>query len=288
MSAAERPAVFAGQFYPANPGRCRAAIDEMLPETPPPASLCAIVPHAGWVYSGPTAALSWASIAASEPDTVVIFGAAHGPDRNAGSLYARGRWQTPLGPIEVDEGLAGRFLTVEGVAQSPEAHGREHSIEVQLPILKRLLPRAKVVPINVPPGRRSAAVGASCARVAQQAGGRVAFVGSTDLTHYGPAFGFEPEGHGSAGVRWAKEVNDRRVIALIAALDADAIVREARDHRNACGGGAVAATVAAARTLGATVYHELQHTCSAETAQAGGLDMSNSVGYEAGVFLAGG
>jgi AmmeMemoRadiSam system protein B len=260
-------------------------LDDLLREASAPAALGAIVPHAGWVYSGSTAALGLGGIAAANPETVVLFGAVHGPDVNAASLYPRGTWHTPLGGLQVDEDLAGRFATCLHVIEAPHAHRYEHSIEVQLPILKRLLPEVRIVPISVRPGPDSAEVGRFCARQAADSGQRVAFVGSTDLTHYGPAFGFEPHGRGREGIRWAKEINDRRLVALIQAMDAEGVVPEAEMNRNACGPGAVAATVAAMREVSAVRYVELRHTCSAEVELPDDRDPYNSVGYEAGVFL---
>jgi hypothetical protein len=87
-------------------------------------------------------------------------------------------------------------------------------------------------------------------------------------------------------VRWAKEVNDRRFVDLIKALDAEAVVPEAATNHNACGAGAVAAVIAAAREFGAGGYTELEHRTSAEREAGEGGRPVNSVGYEAGVFTA--
>jgi hypothetical protein len=260
-------------------------LDDLLREASVPAALGAIVPHAGWVYSGSTAALGLAGIGGAKPEAVVFFGAVHGPDVNAASLYARGTWHTPLGGLEIDEDLADRFATAPLVTKDSQAHRYEHSIEVQLPILKRLLPEVEIVPISVRPGPEAVEIGRSCAQHVLASGRRVAFVGSTDLTHYGPAFGFEPHGRGQEGIRWAKQVNDRRLVGLIQAMDAEGVVPEAEMNHNACGAGAVAATIAAMRELGAVGYAELRHTCSAEVELPGYRDPYNSVGYEAGVFL---
>lgn len=283
--ATERSAVFAGRFYPGQSAACSAAADDLLRDVSAPAGQGAIVPHAGWVYSGATAGLSVAAIAATNPETVVIFGAAHVPTRSPGSLFDSGSWRTPFGALRVDEHLARRFLGSPHVLSAPAVHGHEHSIEVQLPLLQRLLPDVRIVPIMIQPCPEAAEIGRFCATESAAHGRRVAFLGSTDLTHYGPAFGFEPHGRGGPGVRWAKEVNDRRFIRLIEALDADGIVPEAIANRNACGAGAVAAAISALRELGAERYLELRHTCSAEVDGGGYAQAVNSVGYEAGVFL---
>ncbi|MEW6250599.1 MAG: AmmeMemoRadiSam system protein B [Planctomycetota bacterium] len=281
-----RPAAFAGRFYPGSPEACAQMAAECLRGAAAPPAVGAVVPHAGWVYSGAVAAKSLAGIAAFRPDTVVIFGAVHGLDRNRASLWPRGAWQTPLGELEVDEDLARRFAEDAAIVSDLDAHRYEHSIEVQLPLLKRLLPDVRIVPIGVRPGLDAAEIGRVCADKAGDYDRRVAWVGSTDLTHYGPAFGFEPYGRGAAGVRWAKEVNDRRFIALVQQLQAEALVAEAAEHHNACGPGAIAALLAAMRAIRATRYTELEHTCSADVKLGADADRADSVGYEAGVFLA--
>jgi len=244
----------------------------------------AIVPHAGWIYSGSTAALALAALSRAQPETVVIFGAMHTLDPNQASLYAGGFWETPLGSLGVDEELAQHVASLPHVTPDPEAHRNEHSIEVQLPLIQHILGEVKILPINVRPGRLAPEIGRACAKEAAQFGRRVVFVGSTDLTHYGPAFGFEPQGRGEPGIRWAKEVNDRRLVELISALDAESVVQEAAENHSACGAGAVAATISAVQELGADHYTELQHATSADLERAEGGRPVNSVGYEAGVF----
>jgi AmmeMemoRadiSam system protein B len=191
-----------------------------------------------------------------------------------------------MGAIAIDEELADLFIKSDLIVDAPQAHRVEHSLEVQIPLIQRLLPEAKVVPINVQPCPESVEVGKYCATRSRSVERDVAFVGSTDLTHYGPAFGFESHGRGVAGVRWAKEVNDRRFVSLISAMKAEELVPEATSHRNACGPGAIAALVSAMRELGLTEYEELQHTCSAEVKGAIDSREEDSVGYESGVFRA--
>jgi hypothetical protein len=244
----------------------------------------ALVPHAGWVYSGETAALSIRAVAQSRPETVVIFGAVHVHDRNEASLFPNGEWITPLGSLRVDTELADRLRRHPLITVDPAVHRYEHSIEVELPLIQYLIGNALILPLMVAPGSNAPEIGRITANEASELGRRVAFLGSTDLTHYGPAFGFEPEGHGEPGIRWARDVNDRRFIRYVADMEAEAVVPEASAHRNACGSGAVAATIAAAEVFGATGYSELRHTTSADVERRLGGTPVNSVGYEAGVF----
>lgn len=286
MSMVRHPAV-AGRFYPASAQECTRLLDQMIrPVKLERFPLGAIVPHAGWVFSGPTAALGIQAVALAQPETIAIFGAVHTLDLNSASLYAAGSWDTPLGPLQVDENLAERVARHPEITVDPAAHRHEHSIEVQLPLIRRLVGDVQILPISVRPGPAAPDIGRVCAAEVVDSGRRVVFLGSTDLTHYGPAFGYEPHGSGEAGVRWAKEVNDRRFVDLVAALDAEAVVAEAAANHSACGAGAVAATIGAARELGADTYIELEHTTSAEVEAGRGPGAVNSVGYEAGVFVA--
>lgn len=283
--ATTRPPAVAGRFYPGTGDSCRQMAAELFRGASAPRAVGGVVPHAGWIYSGSTAALSIAGIAAAEPETIVIFGAVHGPDSNPASVYATGAWSTPVGELLIDEELARHFTRDRRLVDDPSAHRYEHSIEVQLPLIQQLMPNVRFVPIGVRPGPDAPKVGRLCAAQVVESGRKAAFLASTDLTHYGPAFGFEPHGRGREGIRWAKDVNDRRIIELIRGCNADAIVPEATLNRNACGPGAVAALMGAMLELGVADYQELQHTCSAETGEADDRDPWNSVGYEAGVFV---
>ncbi|HUU97753.1 MAG TPA: AmmeMemoRadiSam system protein B [Phycisphaerae bacterium] len=284
MMASERQPAVAGRFYPGTSAACEHALDELVQGLESRAAIGAIVPHAGWVYSGRTAARGIAGVTDAGPETVVIFGAVHVLDMNDASVFSEGSWATPVGSVAIDEELGRRVAQSDLVIDDPAAHRSEHSIEVEVPIIQRLMGDVAILPVMVRPGPRAAEVGVACAEAARALGRRVVFVGSTDLTHYGPAFGFEPHGQGEEGIRWAKEVNDRRFITLIEALDADGVVPEAAANYNACGAGAVAATIAAARAAGAQVYTELEHITSADRDLAEGIPPLNSVGYEAGIF----
>ena len=243
-----------------------------------------IVPHAGWMYSGKVAGAVFATIAANvRPATVVIFGAVHRHRGRQATLFPAGRWETPLGAVEVDGRLGERLMgSTNLIVEDAYAHEEEHSIEVQIPFIQQLLSEAMILPILVPPTDEAGAVGEAVARVVQTYHVPAVMIGSTDLTHYGPSYGYTPHGTGAEGVRWAKDTNDRHMLDLIAELRPEAIVPESRAHQNACGAGAVAATLAAVRELGAERAILLEHTTSSEVVGASGA--GNSVGYAGIVF----
>ena len=104
-------------------------------------------------------------------------------------------------------------------------------------------------------------------------------IGSTDLTHYGPNYGFSPAGTGKAGVAWVKETNDKRMVDHMIALDSSEILSDALSSYNACCGGAAAAAVASARALGASRGELLVYTTSYDKRPDNSL-----VGYAGVVF----
>jgi len=225
-----------------------------------------IVPHAGWSCSGAVAARVFDEIARRQtPDAVVVFGAIHVPHGSRAAIFDQGAWETPLGLEKIDERLAGRLQGCTGLLDAdPHAHDREHSIEVEVPFLQNLLPDSPIVPIMVPVNEQAAPLGAAVGQTCRNYGADVVFIASTDLTHYGPDYDFTPQGVGAAALEWARTVNDRRYIELILALNENEAVPEALLNRNACGGGAVAATLAAAKACGARRAVLLEHLTSHE------------------------
>ncbi len=283
-----REPIVAGMFYPAEPERCRAELARYLEDArkavPEGRYFAGLVPHAGWSYSGPTAARTFAALAASgTPDTLVILGAVHVWGVTRAAVFPGGTWVTPLGALQVDQALADRIVAEAGglVVEDPHAHTQEHSIEVQLPFVRYLFPQATIVPLMVPPSKDAIDVGAAVARAVRLHGGSAYILGSSDLTHYGPRYGFAPRGMGAGALAWARE-NDRRLLDAVAELRAGGALERALKDRSACGGGAIAALVAAARDLGATRGVILEQTTSHDVHPMGAP--SDFVGYAAVVF----
>jgi len=285
----QREPSVAGMFYPADPVRARAEVARLLQEArqglPRNSFFAGLVPHAGWVYSGGVAAKTFAALAESgKSTTIVLFGAVHSWGVERPSIYARGAWHTPLGSLPVDESLAAEIVR-QGrgqVVDDPRAHSEEHSIEVQLPFIKYLFPEARIVPLAVPPLDEAPRVGEIVAgAIGLRRQPEVFLVGSSDLTHYGPRYGFAPRGTGPAALAWAKE-NDARLLDEVVHLRAEEIVRRAIRDRSACGAGAIAATVAAARALGAKQGIVLEQTTSYDVRPEG--MPSDFVGYASVVF----
>jgi len=283
----ERQPIVAGRFYPASADECKKALENFMQNARPqdPTSYGGIVPHAGWIYSGATAACVYAALqTATQPETVVIVGAVHHWGVDHASVYPDGTWRTPLGAIEIDAELAAILVqdSESQVVSSAKAHANEHAIEVQVPFVQYCLPNAQLLPISVPPNEQAPVIGAAIARAAKKLGRRIVIIASTDLTHYGAPYGFAPAGYGNQALDWTHQ-NDQHFIDLVCSMDANSIMSEASLHRNACGAGAVAAAIGCAQNLGSTGAKLLHYTTSHEVDPIG--EPAVMVGYAAIAFI---
>jgi hypothetical protein len=273
-----RSPIVAGTFYESAPGACRKAVEEMLAAAPDPESLPSrrlggLAPHAGWICSGQIAATTFKALQ-DQPTAQTIV------------LLDRGVWATPLGDLEVDEQLAEQVLQqCHHVRADPAAHANEHSLEVQAPFIQVLWPDAKILPLMAPASPVAANIGSELGAVLAQHDPAPLVIGSTDLTHYGPRYGVTPAGVGPQGIEWARE-NDRRLLELIEDLKDEQVVHETSEHLNACGAGAVAATIAACKALGAEKGIVLKHTNSHEVLKdVYPGESADAVGYASVVFV---
>ena len=281
----------AGSFYEGSPSSCRhhaeKLLDSVVPPEDLPEKLCGgLVPHAGWMYSGKLAAETLKVLDSDRAlETVVLLGSDHTGSAARGEVYDSGVWRTPLGEVKVDDKLASALLSGDDrLRANPRAHDCEHSIEVQIPLIQTLHAEVKIVPITIPPTDEAADIGAVIGRTLARTAPDARVVGSTDLTHHGGHFG-SPGGRGKEGVAWTV-ANDRRLLDLIEQMAAERIVPEVAEHSNACGPGAIAATIAACRELGATRGLCLEYTNSYEVIHAIYPDERDdtTVGYASVVF----
>lgn len=180
-----RAAAVAGSFYPAGAGALRAAVAALLAGAgrAGDAPKALIVPHAGYIYSGPVAAQAYAMLAgaADRIRRVVLLGPAHRVYLHGLALPSAQRFDTPLGPVPLDLDAIQRIAALPQVGVMDEAHAEEHSLEVQLPFLQQLLPDFSLVPLVV-----GDATPREVAEVLAQlwGGPETLIVISTDLSHY--------------------------------------------------------------------------------------------------------
>ena len=214
----------------------------------------------------------------------MVFGADHWLEAaRRAQVYPDGAWTTPLGDVAIDADLAARVVDLGGgaIEARAEAHRREHSIEVQIPLIQALWPEARVLPILVGPAAEPARVGELVAQAVSDRDDVVA-LGSTDLTHYGPNYDFTSHGRGRAALTWVRDVNDAAMVAAATAMRPDGVLDEANRHANACGPGAIAAAIVFARECGAARGRLVEYTTSYDVLPRG--EPSDFVGY-AGVLF---
>jgi hypothetical protein len=261
-----REAALAGRWYPGTAEACRREIEEMLGPTPARGATGGIVPHAGWAFSGALAGKVLQALAASTPapELLLVFGTHMAPN-SAPHISRASRFETPLGPLGADEELAAELAEALKLRDDPADSrwgGSDNTVEVQLPLIKHLMPDAALVVIGPPASKQAIEIGREAARAARRRGVPLAVVGSTDLTHYGPNYGFAPKGYGPEALTWVKAENDARMIEKMLGLDPEGVIAEASASHNACCPGAVAAAIAAAAELGAGSAELLEYATS--------------------------
>jgi hypothetical protein len=259
-----RPAAVAGMFYPEAPGALRGAVRDYLARALPrvadksalPKAL--IVPHAGYVYSGPVAASAYARIAAGRTSIrrVILLGPVHRVPIRGLALPVARAFATPLGTVEIDETAAAEALSLPQVRRSEAAHALEHALEVQLPFLQSILDQFRIVPFAV-----GDATAAEVAAVIERlwGGAETLILVSSDLSHY----------HAYDDARVIDRGTVEEILALTSALD----------HEQACGATPINGFSLCARKRGLAV-ELLDLRNSGDTAG----DKSRVVGYAAVAF----
>jgi AmmeMemoRadiSam system protein B len=215
------------------------------------AARAGVLPHAGWDFSG-KAALSVILSIAAPVDTCVVVGG-HLP-AGAGVFAApEDAYETPLGPMTADH----EFITeLSGYISLQEDRSPDNTVEIQLPFLKYAFPDARAVWLRAAPSEEAPRLGQALHQAALRTGRRIVVLGSTDLTHYGPDYGFTPHGRGEKAQAWVRDVNDKKIIDALLELDTEGALAAAQHNSSACSAGGAVAAAAFARS-GGTVRGEL-------------------------------
>ncbi|MEO9295925.1 MAG: MEMO1 family protein [Nitrososphaera sp.] len=280
--ATNRPPAVAGMFYPASSSELQLAIDQSFRDTkfgpgmPPPAlakkRIYGIVsPHAGYVYSGAVAANGFYQISSSDFDTVVMVGPNHYGIGSGVATMRSGTWETPLGQVPVNEEWAAEIARKSGILDFDDfAHSRDHCLEVQLPFLQYTRKKFSIVPIVLIMQDIDTAfdLGKAMADTVAERDEEAMLIASSDLTHYEP-----------------NETAHRKDMDLInAMLTLDVAkfysVLERMDV-SACGYGAIASVMVAAKSLGATRGELLKYATSGDVTG----DTDAVVGYSSVAFV---
>jgi len=261
-----RKAAVAGQFYPGRPAELRSTVEQYLNQTrvdPAPEKTVAVVaPHAGYVFSGPTAGFAYARVRGKKPKRVILLGCSHYYGVTGASVSDAGSFETPLGAFAVDTPFA-QTLAKETGSRPAAPHTEEHALEVQLPFLGVALGEVLIVPVlfGGPASDWHAQMGKKLAEMADDTD---LVVASTDLSHY-----LNSERAHQLDKTTLDKILTKDCTALVNGLGAGSC--------SLCGGAAVVAAMAFALARGAESWSILDYRISAETSG----DYDRVVGYAA-------
>ncbi len=270
-----RPSPIAGTWYPGSAEALSQSVDRQLRQAQPTAPtgtiVGLIVPHAGHVYSGPVAAHAFRLLQDMSPIIVAVVSPVHYPYPGRVLTTGHAAYGTPLGPIAVDQAVLDRFereLTAAGLDLSRVRNDDEHSLEIELPFLQRSLHSSfSLLPVMLREQSTEVAEAVGHALAQALAGTDSLLVGSSDLSHFYPD-------------AIARRL-DGEVLARLQAFDpAGVLTAEEEGVGFACGRGAMAAVLWAARDMGADRAQVLYHATSGDVTG----DYSSVVGYAAAVI----
>jgi len=272
-----RPSPIAGTWYEGKPENLQRIIDAYLENAELPALpgdvIAVIAPHAGHRYSGAVAGYAFAALRDRTPDLVAVISPMHQPYSQALITSSHDAYATPLGAISIDKAAVDELDTALqadlGISLTPVPHDQEHSLEIELPFLQRILASDfKLLPVMVraQEPRISQGLGNALANVLR--GKNYILVASTDLSHF-----YDQE--------TAKKL-DAEMLRQIEAFSPEGVFEAERSGKGfACGHAAVAAVLWAASALGADTVKVLKYATSGDVTG----DYSGVVGYGAAVVL---
>ena len=269
-----RPPAVAGKFYPDDPAKLRRQIAELMDRVPQVQMKGRvkgiITPHAGYLYSGFTAAHAFAALRGEKFETVVVVSPSHFEFFPGVSVYPGEAYATPLGMVEINKTLRNRIVGEAAfIISSETGHGTEHALEVQLPFLQEVLPPFTLLPIVI--GNQSREI---CFKVGEVLGKllkdeNALLVASTDLSHY-----------------YASDIAtkfDMVMLDDVADFDYEKLMTDLEERNTeACGGGPAVAVMSALKHLGVKNIEVLHHSNSGDVTG----DYSSVVGYLSAVAYA--
>ncbi|MFH0838899.1 MAG: AmmeMemoRadiSam system protein B [Candidatus Omnitrophota bacterium] len=258
-----------GQFYPSNKDALKKQLSQLCPDEKNPILAKGIVmPHAGYMFSGPVAGSVISKIAPKS--LYIIIGPNHTGYGAPFSLMQDGIWQTPLGDVQVDETFTKKLLEIsKHIKADYEAHIDEHSIEVEIPFLQHKKNSFRIVPLIVAGAHLSTykEIGKDIATCIQELSVDTTIIASSDFTHY--------EDHNSALKK------DRIAIEAILALDEKRFLEAVKEYDiSACGYGPIAVMITVVKLLGATKAQLVRYQTSGDLSG----DYESVVGY-AGILI---
>ena len=272
----KRQPAFAGSWYPDTFEQCEFEIQQFIKESvvisPPLKNYNAgIVPHASWYFSGNIACNVIRLLqqqnnqdSNSKIDLIIIFGM-HLHSDSLPYIMTEGVWQTPMGNVNIHKQFAKIIeKQFDFHIETVDNYMQDNTIELQLPFIKYFFKESKIISIGVPPSNIAIDIGKSVVDIAHQLNLNIKILGSTDLTHYGTNYGFSPKGTGQSARDWVQNENDKKAIDAMIKMKPDVILAESLINQNLCCGGAVAATLSAAKKLGSQKGFSVAYSTSYE------------------------
>jgi hypothetical protein len=264
-----RPSPIAGKWYPGDPKSLTIAVDDFISRADIPAIdgrlVGILAPHAGHRYSGPVAGYAFKFLQGLDVDVVALIGPSH--YRYAARVLTSGHdaYETPLGPVSIDRET---LNIVRGQVQIDAVRSdSEHSLEIELPFLQRVLGQFSLIPLAMIDQSFEIAEQLGHALALALKGKKALLVASSDLSHFYP--------------QAIANRLDQRVLDAIAAYDPARVVEaEEYGQKIACGHGAIAAIMVAARDLGADTAAVVRYATSGDVTH----DYGQVVGYASAVF----
>lgn len=232
---------YCGSWYPDQPRKLTQLLDEVFAEScrrtgshVNDGAVALVVPHAAPCYSGTVAAAAYRHLASAKPRRVFILGFSHSGLRRGIAVPLVEHYRTPLGDVAVDVSAAAALSEIPPFRAVEEPQACDHSVEIQIPFLQRAAPDATVIPLYVGGLTDSAAAAAADALARARRPGDV-LIASSDLTHYGPRFGYVPfpdDTHTAVRL----ELLDRHVMDSSGSLDASLFLETLRQSESTvCG-----------------------------------------------------
>ncbi len=252
-------------WYPHDKISCESEIKQYLEEynldLPDHQWHGGIVPHAGWYYSGKLACQVIQKLSMGKNiDIVIIFG---GHLRKGDNViyYDFDQFETPLGNIYRENEVFNIILDRIKEFSSPE-YTIDNTVEIQLPFIKYFMPETPIIAFRSPPSSLAKRLGCIIAEEMKNRNMNGVFIGSTDLTHYGPNYGFTSHGMSDEALQWVKYENDKLIIDYFLSMDEDSAINHALKESSACSVGGAIACMEASRVMGSSKGHLVDYYTS--------------------------
>lgn len=264
-------------WYPGSAAECKSDVEGFLRDFTPPGGTWrgGVAPHAGWFFSGKAAARVVKALSTSAGiDRLVIYGG-HLPGRSRPIVYTEDSWETPFGPQPLDSAFAHELISRGDAVAAPENFS-DNTVEIQIPIAANFFADIPIIAVHSPSSERAIELSSAVCGLIEEKGYHAAYLGSADLTHYGPNYGFIPQGTGPNALEWVKTENDRSLIEKALAMDTAGVIEDALLRHNTCSAGPIASVMASVARCGVERGRLLEYYTSYDV-----MPDSSFVGYAA-------